>query len=268
LCLQLIRDQFSITTWLSIGAVIQGGLFLVAGRLALIPALALVLFRALDAYAVVTGWKANPWTKDTVLQHVSAQFPDEEGRFGPEPANQDVVVLLIGTRSNSPLGILSPGFKELGEYFSSMVKSLEEKPEEYGFLGMTSWLNSSDRATQSELMNVAYFKSVESLYAFTHGPVHRAGVEWWAKTVKEHDHLAIWHEVYHAPRGHWENIYYNSHQSGILSTTHKIYDAASGSEMWTSPVVDAGKGVLKTSAGRMGRTQHNDDLIESVAEKY
>jgi hypothetical protein len=267
-CSQMIRDQFSITTWLSIGAILQGALFLVGGRLAFLPALSLLVYRALESYAVVTGWKSNPWTAGTINQITSAQFPDELGHYGPEPANTDVVVLLIGSRSNSPLGLLAPGYKQMGEFFSNMVKDLEASPEEYGFLGMTSWLNASDRTTQSELMQVAYFKTVEGLHAFAQGPEHRKAMEWWGKTVKEHGHLAIWHEIYHAPKGHWENIYINSHRSGIMSTTHKIFDEASGTEMWASPIVEAGKGVLKSSAQRMGRREADADLLERGVEKY
>lgn len=33
---------------------------------------------------------------------------------------------------NSPLGILSPGFQKVGDYFTSMVKDLEQNREEYG----------------------------------------------------------------------------------------------------------------------------------------
>jgi hypothetical protein len=264
----MIRDQFSITTWLSIGAILQGALFLVAGRLAFLPALSLLIYRALDAYAVITGWKQSPWTAGSINKIVSAQFPDDEGHYGPEPANKDVVVLLIGSRSNHPLGILAPGYKQMGEFFSNMVRDLEAAPEEYGFLGMTSWINASDRTTQNELMQVAYFKTVEGLHAFAQGPEHRKAMEWWFKTVKDHDHLAIWHEIYHAPKGHWENIYMNSHVSGILSTTHKIFDKASGTDMWASPIVEVGNGVLKTSAGRMARKEADADLLERGGEKY
>jgi hypothetical protein len=93
-------------------------------------------------------------------------------------------------------------------------------------------------------------------------------MDWWFKTAKEHDYLAIWHEVFHAPKGHWENIYMNSHAGGMMSTTHKIFDKASGTEMWASPIVEAGKGVLKSSATRMGRKEADADLLERGGEKY
>ena len=56
----MIRDQFTITTWLSLGAILQGGFFLIFGRLALLPAVLLVTFKVLVAYAQTVGWMHNP----------------------------------------------------------------------------------------------------------------------------------------------------------------------------------------------------------------
>ena len=39
--------------------------------------------------------------------------------YGSKPANSDLCVFLIGTRSNHPLGAFGPGFKQLGEYFDA-----------------------------------------------------------------------------------------------------------------------------------------------------
>ena len=236
----------------------QGALVIVAGRLALIPALVLLLVRVLDAYAQSVGWKRNSQMDDVIMKKFSAQFPDEEGRFGAEPADNDIVVFLIGTRCNHPMGMLAPGFKEFGGYFPPMVKALEEHAEEFGFLGMTSWLNASDRATSSELLEVGYFRSVEGLHAFAHSKYHREAWDWWNRHVKQYPHLSIFHETYHVPKGHWESIYVNSHASGINSTTFKYTDQMSGKDMWASPVVDASKGLLKTSAGRMSRSKGDE----------
>lgn len=255
----LIRDQFSITTWLAMGATVQASLFLVAGKLAFVPAVAILLYRVFTAYAMSVGWMHNTYMDGVLMKKFSAQIPDASGQFGAKPADSDVVVFLIGTRCNHPMGILGPGFKELGDYFASMVKELENSDaDEFGFLGMTSWLNSSDRETGSELMQVGYFKTVEGLHKYAHSALHREGWNWWNKHVKQYPHLSIWHETYHVPKGNWESIYVNSHLSGINSTTHKYTDKETGKEMWASPVVDASRGLLKTSAGRMSRSQANE----------
>ena len=123
---------------------------------------------------------------------------------------------------------------------------------------MTSWLNSSDRATGSEIMMVCYFSSTEGLHAFAHSPFHRKGWSWWTHNTRKYPYLSIFHETYHVPKGNWESIYVNSHASGINTTTFKVEDEMTGKEMWASPVVDASKGVLKTSAGRMSRSTGNE----------
>jgi hypothetical protein len=35
-------------------------------------------------------------------------------------------------RGGSPLGMLAPGYNEIGDYFKKMAQELEAKPEEYG----------------------------------------------------------------------------------------------------------------------------------------
>ena len=248
MALNFIRDNFTIVTWLCFGAVLQGALFLIAGRLALTPAVAILLYKTLDAYSQSIGLRPNSYMNGVIPKKFSVVFPDEEGRFGNQPSNQDVVVFLIGTRINHPLGLFAPGVTQLK--FPEMVKDLEEHSEEYGFLGITNWINSSDRTTNSELMMVCYFRNNEGLQKFAHAPFHRDNWDWWNKNVKKHPHISIYHETYHVPKGHWESIHVNSHISGLNTTAHKIIDEE-GKEKWTLPIVDASKGVLRTSGGRM-----------------
>lgn len=106
-----IRNRLSTSTWLCLGAIAQGLLILVVGRIALYPAILLMLYRAFDTYAMTVGWKHNPYMDNIIPTKFSAQFPDSEGHYGNKPSNSDVVVLLIGTRCNHPMGLLAPGFK-------------------------------------------------------------------------------------------------------------------------------------------------------------
>ena len=255
--LPILRDQLSLSTWLALGALLQTPLYFLLGRIAFLPAALLLAYRALDAYAQATGWKRNTYMDGVLTKKFSAQFPDEEGEYGSQPCNTGVVVLLIGTRSNHPLGMLAPGFKTTADYFQSMAESLDKHSEEFGFLGMSTYLNTNDRSTGNELMNVAYFRTTAGLHAFAHSEHHRDGWNWWNRTVKEHPHISIFHEIFEAPRGHWESIYVNSHASGINATQHKVIDEE-GQERWASPVVDASRGLLKTSAGRMSRSKADE----------
>lgn len=92
--------------------------------------------------------------KDIIPGKTSAQLPDELGHYGSRPANTAITVLLIGTRSNHPLGLLAPGMKESGAHFAALAKDLEDQAENFGFLGMTSWLSMSTRNTSSEIQYV------------------------------------------------------------------------------------------------------------------
>ncbi|CZT25679.1 uncharacterized protein RCC_11348 [Ramularia collo-cygni] len=253
-----LRDQFTISTWLCMGAVVQGSLLLAIGRLALVPAVALLLYRTLDTYAMVVGFKENKYMKHVITQKVSAQIPDENGKFGSKPASSAITVFLIGARTNHPLGAFGPGFKELGGYFEQMSKDLDRHADEFGFLGMTSWLNASARHTSAETQSVCYFRNVEGLQAFAHGEYHRKGWEWWNKTLKDHPYMSIFHETYDVPAGSWETIYGNSHPSGLATTTYKIRNKDTGKVEYASPIVDAKKGLLRTSAGRMSRSNANE----------
>lgn len=266
--IQLLRDNFSIPTWLCIGAILQGSLFLAVGRVALLPAVIYLSYHTLVAYAMSVGWMRNTYMDGIITKKFSAQFPDERGEYGTKPADSDVVVFLIGTRCNHPLGLLAPGFREFGTYFPRMVKDLEAHADEYGFLGMTSWLNTDNRTSKSELMYVGYFRTTEGLHNFAHSEYHMGGWRWWNRHVKQYPHISIWHETYHVPKGHWESIYVNSHASGINSTTFRYEDEATEKEMWASPVVDATKGLLKTSAGRMSRSTGDDHEKLDVGSKY
>jgi hypothetical protein len=56
---QFFRDQFTISTWLALGALCQAALFLLFGRLAFIPALLLILYRTADTFLMAVGVKRN-----------------------------------------------------------------------------------------------------------------------------------------------------------------------------------------------------------------
>ncbi|KAK4926527.1 hypothetical protein LTR49_006461 [Elasticomyces elasticus] len=264
----MFRDQLTITTWLCLGAITQGLLFAAIGRLAFAPAALVVVYKVLLTYMQVLGLVQNPQMDGVLMKKFAAQFPDEAGNYGSKPANNEICVFLIGARCNHPLGMFGPYFKEMGDFFQSMAKNLDAHADEFGFLGMTNWTNAADRPTANESLQVAYFKNVDGLHAFAHSEYHRAGWDWWNKGYTKFPHLSIYHEIYQVPKGAWENIYINSHASGITSTTSSYVDRDTGKTMWASPVVDASKGLLKTSAGRMSRSQEDSHEKMGVYNPY
>jgi hypothetical protein len=158
------------------------------------------------------------------------------------------------------MGALAPGFKELGDYFAKMTKDVESHAEQYTYLGSSDWIANAERSTGNEVMSVMYFKTSEGLHAYAHGELHRKGWNWWNRSVANHAHIGIWHEVFVAPKGAWENIYINSRPLLMGATTYPMKTEAG--TKWVSPIVDASSGVLKSSRGRMTMTDGKDN------EKY
>jgi len=95
-----IRDQLDLTTWLTLAALAQGLLFLIAGRVALIPAVAYLLFRIGDTYAIRTGLKHNHYRDGVIETKHAALFPDRQGNYN-KPGQDEVCVFHIGARVNS-----------------------------------------------------------------------------------------------------------------------------------------------------------------------
>lgn len=158
---------------------------------------------------------------------------------------------------NHPLGMFGPGIKELGDYFKRMYKEIESNAETYGYLGGQSWI-SDERATNNEVMNLMFFKDAKGIHDYAHGPLHRDGWAWWNRTEKDHPHIGIWHEIFASPKGMWETIYINSAPLGFGSSHFPIKDKEGGPTKWVSPLVDASRGVLRTSRGRMTMTDGMD----------
>ena len=74
---------------------------LAIGRLAFLPAIAFLLAKIANAYAMKTGLKANPMAAGVIQSKFSAQLPQANGGYGSKPAADDVCVFLIGAKNNS-----------------------------------------------------------------------------------------------------------------------------------------------------------------------
>lgn len=244
------KDQFHFSSILALGATLNILLYLAIGRIALILAPLLLVVRFVDALLQTYGFRRNP-LMDHVLAgtKLSAQYPAADGSFGNKAANDQVVIFTIGARCNHPLGIFAPGYKQLGDYFDAMVTKVEKNAVEFDYLGSQHWVADGQRSTGNEIMTVMFFKNVDGLHKFAHAPLHREGWDWWNKTESQHGHIGIWHEVFVAPKGHWETIYINSQPLGLGATTFPI--KTESGLVWQNPLVDAKKGLLRSSRGRL-----------------
>ncbi|GAB7346249.1 hypothetical protein MBLNU457_4978t1 [Dothideomycetes sp. NU457] len=255
------RDQLDFTTWLTLAALAQGLLFLVAGRVALIPAVAYLLFRIGDTYAIRTGLKRNHYRDGIIEQKHAALFPDRQGNYN-KPGQEEVCVLHIGTRTNSPLGVLEPGFREQGDMFAEMIADIKAQAEEYGFLGSTTWTG-NDRSSCNTLMTVMYFRNADDVHRYAHSPLHTKAWSWYYKTIGPVGNISIFHEIYQVSKGAWEAIYANMAPMGLGATQFKLDDGS-----YKGPLVDATKGVMRSARGRMAKTKGADNAYLGIANDW
>jgi heme-degrading monooxygenase HmoA len=158
------------------------------------------------------------------------------------------------------------GFKEIGDRFRSMVEQLE-KDNTAGFLGMSTWI-STERSSSNEYATISYLRSIEDIHQFALSPVHRDAWNWWNNNVAKggFKELAIMHEVFEVPKKNgFEGIYINYHPTGLTATTRAVAGGKEEEKEWVVPIVDARKGVFRSSRGRMARGDELGSSNEKVA---
>lgn len=159
--------------------------------------------------------------------------------------------------------------KEMGQHFERLQKELEDKAAEYGFLGASSALATSDgRSSGNTLINIMYFRSAAHVHAFAHGAAHLETWGWWAEMRKAEaearksgkaglgasDLISISHEVFEAEGGKWEALWENSAPIGLGAAVVDVRDKDENGEeemRWGSPLVQA-QGLMRSWKGRMG----------------
>lgn len=191
----------------------------------------------------------SPYMDGVIPGRTVPIFPSDK-EMQDRPSNTGICAIILAARSNSPLGIFAPGYKDVETFFTSMITELDRHATANGFLGASSWLSAADRGVAGEVMNIVYFESLDALHAYAHGPTHTEAMQWWQRSVGKQHHIGIMHEVLVAPPGGWEGVYVNYHPTGLGATTKEV--EVDGERVWMSPLVQ-GKGQLRYSAGRLGR---------------
>lgn len=251
------------------GAFLQGLALTLLGPLALAPTALILLYRTTDHLLMASGLTPNRYLQGTIREKFSAQAPNPDGTFGSDPASESIVVFHLGARCNHPLGMFAPGMKAIGDYADAMMEEMVAKPVEYGLLGTSRWVKQESSAG-NEIMTVFYLRDYDALHRFAHEEVHMKGVRWWTKIVKDHPHIAIYHETYLVPKGQWENIYVNSKPTGIADTWFPVRGGGGEKtpEQFVRPIVDARGGALRSASKRLklslleGREKVEDELYD------
>ncbi len=262
---------------------------------AFLPAGILLSFRVINALLIHFNLKKNPFLEKAILKkRFSAVVPNADGRI--RGAGQEkVVILLLGAKSNHPFGFFAPEFLKTFKWMAEMNAefdkqdgpngckfpplTLDHRKKRQGLtkcfpqtvLGQTGWQRKDERGAM-EFVFISYWRGIDDLHAFAHGPVHRPAWLWWEKTIKQHDMIGINHEIYEADKGHWENMYVNFQPTGLGATTFlRRGDKLEGGEVsdeWISPLVDASRGRLKSSSGRLGVAPTRFDRNRPDANVY
>jgi heme-degrading monooxygenase HmoA len=252
-----LHGNFSLSTLLLIGAAIQTVLVLlpIPKTYVLSPAITLLVLRLTHTMLITYNIIPNPYLKNAVPKKSTAQVMDRSGNFAG-PGKEKVAVLLLGAKSNHPLGIFAPDFSYVGSLLQKMTAELENDPnQDTGFLGQTS-LHRTDDNGAIEFILVSYWRSIGDVHKYAHGPAHRDAWKWWESTLKHHDYIGFMHEVYEADKGMWEGVYINFQPTLLGKTTCLKRDGklvgGEVKEEWVSPLLDANKGALRSSARRRG----------------
>ncbi len=143
--------------------------------------------------------------------------------------------LYSNTQNHSPLGRFAPGFIELGNFFGNLWREASKNREKWGCrrtipflplfivslvppswctyqtdLGKTQVLLGTDDPAGNTMVWLSYWKSLPHLRAFTAGDLHRASMKWYLENYRnKYPHMGLMHEVFAAPAGSWQSIYYN-----------------------------------------------------------
>ena len=260
---QFHKDTCRTTTILLVGATLQSILFAVGpARLALLPAALALLTRLVTTLLQANSVLPNPYMDHVIPGKATAQIPAGDGA-GTRTAltEQPVTVVLLGMQVNHPLGLFAPGVREIGAYLKDMQTEMEAKADEYGLLGGSNWRADQHRDSSNEILLIFYFRDVEGVNKFAHGPAHRAG--WDDYNKKGYKHIGFMHEVFSVPRRAYESVYLNCtpHLLGGTSVKRGVKrvqdEEGNGLERpeWLNPLVPANKGVMRSSFGRLGKTQ-------------
>lgn len=103
----------------------QTFLVLILPRLyALAPAVILLALRVVDTMLITYGYKPNPYLRDVLPKKSTAQVMGKDGNFSG-PGKEKIAILLLGAKSNHPLGIFAPDFNTMGDFNKKMNEHLE-----------------------------------------------------------------------------------------------------------------------------------------------
>ena len=93
--------NFTLTTWLTVGACLQSLLFLIFPRhLALLPAFALFISKIGQGALITKGYTANPYLPHNTMGKMTAPVVKEGEKGVDMPGEEEVVCFVVGANVN------------------------------------------------------------------------------------------------------------------------------------------------------------------------
>lgn len=269
----ILQFNFPPINYLLIGASLQAlaVYFFSNGRYVLLISTVALLARVINVLLQAYGITKNPYLEEVFPGRTTALIPDEDTGEITTPSSKKIAVLHLGAKSNHPFGYLAPQFVKVGEWVGKMNHEMDAG-EVKGFLGQTTFHRQDERGAP-EVQLISYWESIEDLWAFAHSGSHRECWQWWEKTIKENGYVGINHEIFEAEANNWENIYVNFQPTMMGATTFmrrggKTLEGGVVADEWITPLVDARRGKLAKSSGRMGREISQYDNTRVAKETY
>ncbi|KAK6207023.1 hypothetical protein QIS74_13511 [Colletotrichum tabaci] len=249
----LFKDSFKLTTLFVIGALFQCGLFVILPfKYAVVPASALALSSIVSTVLETRASKMNQYAEGVVPGRTTAQIPDAAtGTIPGIAASKSLIVFHLGVRFNHPLGLLSPGGREIGAYFQQMNDDLQKRATEYGLYHMSNWLG-ADSARNNTVLNIYYFRDTAGLHRFAHDAIHRKGWDWYNGFNQKQKRIGIFHETFVTAPQHYETIYGNMKPTLLGAASLECNSEETGDKVWVNTLVSADAGPLRGMTRRMG----------------
>ena len=97
----ILLANFSISSWLAVGACAQSILFLTLPRnVALLPAMLLLLLRLTKGALITQGYIHNTYADGAFLHKSTAPIPNDDGSIPAKAADKGLVVFILGMNTN------------------------------------------------------------------------------------------------------------------------------------------------------------------------
>lgn len=99
--LTFLLNNFTVSTWLIIGATLQSVFYLTLPRnVALLPAVILLLSRVVNGALVTKGFRRNKYLDGAYMGRWTAPRLNDDGSVPEKTADNEMVVFVVGARSN------------------------------------------------------------------------------------------------------------------------------------------------------------------------